>query len=159
MIQTSPIRSNCALNIYRFCRTIPAMFLQFSLGQSATKPRYPRNRIESRDKSSPHKASAAMFDWLERGNRVINVSDHRDHLLTRRGGRSKTFSLSFPSIFPPRSSHRTEKGDSRSVCVPLTYPSLTSHHPMLANSLFYVLSSNLRAINVLITINFQFLRF
>ena len=109
----------------------------------------------------PDKASAAIFDWYERGNRVINVSDHRDHLLTRRGGRSKTFSLSFPSIFPPCSSHRTEKGDSRSVCRPLTYPSLTSHHgdvscdPMPANSLFYALSSNLRAIHGNCTSNHQ----
>lgn len=64
---------------------------------------------------APNKASVAVLDRFERGNRVINVSDHRDHLLTRCGGRSKTFSLSFPSIFPPCSSHRTEKGDPPGV--------------------------------------------
>lgn len=64
---------------------------------------------------APNKASVAVLDRFGRGNRVINVSDHRDHLLTRCGGRSKTFSLSFPSIFPPCSSHRTEKGDPPGV--------------------------------------------
>lgn len=74
------------------------------------------NYFESRQ-TTPNKASVTVLErgTFERGNRVINVSDHRDHLLTRCGGRSKTFSLSFPSIFPPCSSHRTEKGDPPGV--------------------------------------------
>lgn len=60
----------------------------------------PKERNEGPWRGRPNKASVTAWRRTDRGNRVINVSDHRDHLLTRHGGRSKTFSLSFPSIFP-----------------------------------------------------------